>query len=188
MHKKRQKPKNLKAALSNLFSYCKKEAGIILFALIMAALGAVLTIAGPNQISKITDYIYNGLTGGISTEAVQEDIQKQIQSGQINIMDYLPEGTDPSSIDFQNLDLTDKNSELAQNIVNNIRLSDEFRAAHQDDGIDMNGIFKVAVFLLFGLQRKIRFSISDQCPVQFLTALYHGNGDTETFQAYAKRY
>ena len=52
MHKKRQKPKNLKAALSNLFSYCKKEAGIILFALIMAALGAVLTIAGPNQISK----------------------------------------------------------------------------------------------------------------------------------------
>ena len=122
MHKKRQKPKNLKAALSNLFSYCKKEAGIILFALIMAALGAVLTIAGPNQISKITDYIYNGLTGGISTEAVQEDIQKQIQSGQINIMDYLPEGTDPSSIDFQNLDLTDKNSELAQNIVNNIRL------------------------------------------------------------------
>ena len=75
MHKKRQKPKNLKAALSNLFSYCKKEAGIILFALIMAALGAVLTIAGPNQISKITDYIYNGLTGGISTEAVQEDIQ-----------------------------------------------------------------------------------------------------------------
>ena len=148
MHKKRQKPKNLKAALSNLFSYCKKEAGIILFALIMAALGAVLTIAGPNQISKITDYIYNGLTGGISTEAVQEDIQKQIQSGQINIMDYLPEGTDSSSIDFQNLDLTDKNSELAQNIVNNIRLSDEFRAAHQDDGIDMNGIFKVAVFLL----------------------------------------
>lgn len=146
--KKRQKPKNLKAALSNLFSYCKKEAGIILFALIMAALGAVLTIAGPNQISKITDYIYNGLTGGISTEAVQEDIQKQIQSGQINIMDYLPEGTDPSSIDFQNLDLTDKNSELAQNIVNNIRLSDEFRTAHQDDGIDMNGIFKVAVFLL----------------------------------------
>ena len=70
MHKKRQKPKNLKAALSNLFSYCKKEAGIILFALIMAALGAVLTMAGPNQISKITDYIYNGLTGGISTEAV----------------------------------------------------------------------------------------------------------------------
>ena len=136
----------------------------------MAALGAVLTIAGPNQISKITDYIYNGLTGGISTEAVQEDIQKQIQSGQINIMDYLPEGTDPSSIDFQNLDLTDKNSELAQNIVNNIRLSDEFRTAHQDDGIDMNG------------------SLSDQCPVQFLTALYHGNGDTETFQAYAKRY
>ena len=25
MHKKRQKPKNLKAALSNLFSYCKKK-------------------------------------------------------------------------------------------------------------------------------------------------------------------
>ena len=60
MHKKRQKPKNLKAALSNLFSYCKKEAGIILFALIMAALGAVLTIADRirsvrSQIIYITD-------------------------------------------------------------------------------------------------------------------------------------
>ena len=59
MHKKRQKPKNLKAALSNLFSYCKKEAGIILFALIMAALGAVLTIdrirSVRSQIIYITD-------------------------------------------------------------------------------------------------------------------------------------
>lgn len=63
-------------------------------------------------------------------------------------MEYLPEGTDPRSLDLKNLDLTDKNSELAQNIMNNIRLSDEFQAAHQNDGIDMSGIFKVAVFLL----------------------------------------
>ena len=180
MHKKRQKPKNLKAALSNLFSYCKKEAGIILFALIMAASGAVLTIAGPNQISKITDYIYNGLTGGISSEAVQEDIQNQIRSGQINIMDYLPEGTDPGSLDLKNLDLTDKNSELAQNIMNNIRLSDEFRAAHQDDGIDMNGIFKVAVFLL-GL-----YLISALC--SFSQHFIMATVTQKLFQAYAQRH
>lgn len=90
MHKK-DKTKESESRIEQSVLLLQKEAGIILFALIMAALGAVLTIAGPNQISKITDYIYNGLTGGISTEAVQEDIQKQIQSGQINIMDYLPE-------------------------------------------------------------------------------------------------
>ena len=66
MHKKVQKPKNLKTAMRNLLFYCKKEVGIILFALVMAALGAVLTIAGPNQISKITDYIYDGIAGGIT--------------------------------------------------------------------------------------------------------------------------
>lgn len=68
-----QKPKNLKQALGKLVSYCKKEFGIIVLALILAAAGTVLTIIGPDQISKITDYIYDGLTGGISTGEAAED-------------------------------------------------------------------------------------------------------------------
>lgn len=148
MHKKVQKPKNLKTALRNLLSYCKKEVGIILFALVMAALGAVLTIAGPNQISKITDYIYDGIAGGITEEAVVRDIRKQIQSGQIDVMEYLPEGTDPSRISMEDLNLSDTDSELAASIVENIRMSDEFQETYKDQGIDMQGISRVAIFLL----------------------------------------
>lgn len=148
MNKKVQKPKNMKSALRNLLSYCRKESGIILFALIMAALGAVLTIAGPNQISKITDYMYDGIAGGITEAAIARDIQNQLQTGQINIMDYLPEGTDPSRISMEDLDLTDPDSELAASVMENIRMSDEFQEKYKDQGIDMAGVGRVAAFLL----------------------------------------
>lgn len=143
-----RKPKNLKQALGKLVSYCKKEFGIIVLALILAAAGTVLTIIGPNQISKITDYIYNGLTGGISTEEVAADIRNQIAQGQINILEFLPEGADPRKIDFENLDLTDPDDPLAAAILENVRLSDEFVEAHEGGGIDMDGIQSVCTLLL----------------------------------------
>lgn len=143
-----QKPKNLKQALGKLVSYCKKESGIIVLALILAAVGTVLTIIGPNQISKITDYIYDGLTGGISTEEAVEDIQRQIAQGQINILAFLPEDTDPRTIDFENLDLTDPEEPLAAAILENVRLSDDFVGTHEGGGIDMDGIRSVCMLLL----------------------------------------
>lgn len=142
------KPKNLKQALGKLVSYCKKESGMIVLALILAAAGTVLTIIGPNQISKITDYIYDGLTGGISTEEAAADIRKQIAQGQINILEFLPESTDPRTIDFENLDLTDPEDPLAAAILENVRLSDEFVEAHTGGGIDMDGIQSVCMLLL----------------------------------------
>lgn len=147
-HRASQKPKNMTQAFRDLASYCKKEAAIITLALILAAIGTVLTIIGPDQISKITDYIYDGLTGDITTEAIAEDVQKQLVNGEINIMEILPEGTDPSDIDLNDLDLTDKDSELSQSIMENVRLSDEFADKYQNRGIDMDGITEVAVFLL----------------------------------------
>ena len=143
-----QKPKNLKAAFTKLVSYCRKEFPIIVLALALAVVGTVLTIIGPNQISKITDYIYDGLTGGISTEEAAADIQEQIAQGKINILEYLPEGTDPRTIDFENLDLTDREDPLAAAILDNIRLSDEFAASHQGGGIDMEGITSVCLLIL----------------------------------------
>ncbi|MGN1026513.1 MAG: ABC transporter ATP-binding protein [Faecousia sp.] len=143
-----QKPKNLKQALGKLVSYCKKEIGIIVLALVLAAAGTVLTIIGPNQISKITDYIYDGLTGGISTEEAAADIQKQIAQGQINLLEFLPEGTDPRTIDFENLDLTDPDDPLAAAILENVWLSEEFVQAHEGGGIDMDGIQSVCMLLL----------------------------------------
>lgn len=143
-----QKPKNMKQALANLAAYCKSEVVIIVLALILAAVGTVLTIMGPDQISKITDYMYDGLMGGITTEEIAEDIQKQIATGQINILEYLPEGIDPTTLDLANLDLTDESDPVAAAILENIRLSDEFAEAHKDGGIDMDGILSVCLLLL----------------------------------------
>ncbi len=142
------KAKDTRGALGKLMSYISKQAGIIIFALILAAVGAVFTIIGPNQISRMTDYIYDGLAGGVSSEEMVDDIQSQIASGEINIMDYLPEGTNPADVDFSSIDLTDTDDELSQAILNNITLSDEYVEAHSDEGIDMDGILSVAILLV----------------------------------------
>ncbi len=65
------KAKNMRGALTSLLSYCKSQTGIILFALVLAAIGAVFTIIGPNQISRLTDYIYDGLSTEIDMAGVQ---------------------------------------------------------------------------------------------------------------------
>lgn len=143
-----QKPKNMKQALGKLAIYCKKEFAVIIIALVLAVVGTVLTIIGPNQISKITDYMYDGLTGGISTEEIAEDIQKQITTGQLNILEFLPEGVDPGTVDLESLDLTNEDDPLAAAILENVRLSNEFAEAHKDGGIDMDGILFVCILLL----------------------------------------
>ncbi|MCD7772539.1 MAG: ABC transporter ATP-binding protein, partial [Ruminococcus sp.] len=143
-----EKATDMRGALKKLISYCKNQAGIIIFALILAAAGAVFTIIGPNQISRLTDYIYDGISGGASTEDIAEDIQAQIASGEINILDYLPEGTSIEDVDLEELDLTDTDNELSQAILSNVTLSEEYQEAHEDDGIDMDGILSVAILLV----------------------------------------
>lgn len=143
-----QKPKNMKQALKKLAEYCKKELVIIIIALVLAVVGTVLTIIGPDQISKITDYIYDGLTGGISTTEIAEDVQKQIASGEINILEFLPDGIDPRTVDLSKIDLTNEDDPLSSAILNNVRLSDKFVETHKDSGIDMDGIFSVCILLI----------------------------------------
>ncbi|MCD8197366.1 MAG: ABC transporter ATP-binding protein/permease [Lachnospiraceae bacterium] len=65
------KAKDMKGALLSLLSYVRGQAGIIAFALILAAVGAVFTIIGPNQISRLTDYIYDGLSGVIDMAGIR---------------------------------------------------------------------------------------------------------------------
>jgi len=142
------KAKDMKDALLGLLNYCRSQAGIIALALVLAAAGAVFTIIGPDQLSRLTDYIYDGLYGGVSSEEMAEDIQEQIMSGEINIMDYLPEGTDVSELDLTSIDLTDTDNELTQAIMENITLSEEYQEAHADEGIDMDGIASVALLLV----------------------------------------
>ena len=65
-----EKPHNLKKAMGDLLAYCRKDMAVIVIALILAAGGAVLTIIGPKQISKITDTIAAGLMTGIDMEKI----------------------------------------------------------------------------------------------------------------------
>ncbi|MFR1517841.1 MAG: ABC transporter ATP-binding protein [Clostridia bacterium] len=74
MHSKQvaEKPKNMKKALQKLAVYGNKYIKVLIFTLILAAGGAVLTVVGPNQISKITDYISDGLFTGIDLNGIQK--------------------------------------------------------------------------------------------------------------------
>ena len=56
--------------IKELFSYSKKLKVPMIIALCLAVAGAVLTIIGPNQLSKITDLISEGLVSGIDLAAV----------------------------------------------------------------------------------------------------------------------
>ena len=53
-----------------LLSYLKGSKYIILAALVMAVIGAVLTIIGPNQIGKITDFMSAGLMSTIDMNGI----------------------------------------------------------------------------------------------------------------------
>ncbi|MCC8167970.1 MAG: ABC transporter ATP-binding protein, partial [Clostridiales bacterium] len=64
------KAKDMGGAIRKLISYCRDQVGIIVFALILAAAGAVFTIIGPDQLSRMTDYIYDGLAGEMDMDGI----------------------------------------------------------------------------------------------------------------------
>ena len=61
---------DLKAALRRLTAYLRRSLGILIFALVLAALSAVLTIIGPDQVGKIATLMSEGLMTGIDLAAV----------------------------------------------------------------------------------------------------------------------
>ncbi|PQQ47022.1 ABC transporter ATP-binding protein [Bacillus thuringiensis] len=65
-----EKPKNFKKPWGKLIAYCKPYLPTIIFALILAAVGTIFTIIGPNMLSKITDLITEGIAGKIDITAI----------------------------------------------------------------------------------------------------------------------
>ena len=62
--------RGLRGVQRELFSYSEKIKLPMLIALVLAAAGAVLTILGPNQLSKITNLISDSLMGEIDLAAI----------------------------------------------------------------------------------------------------------------------
>ncbi|PFJ04700.1 ABC transporter [Bacillus cereus] len=65
-----EKPKNFKKPWGKLIAYCKPYLPVIIFALVLAAVGTIFTIIGPNMLSKITDLITEGIAGKIDITAI----------------------------------------------------------------------------------------------------------------------
>ena len=61
---------DLKGALRDLSAYMRKSLGVVILALVLAALSAVLTIIGPDQVGKIATLMSDGLLSGIDLAAV----------------------------------------------------------------------------------------------------------------------
>ena len=66
----KQKNKKIVSALGRTSSYMKESLGWILLALILAAMGAVLTILGPNKVGDIATIMSDGLMTGIDMGAI----------------------------------------------------------------------------------------------------------------------
>ena len=62
--------RGLRGVQRELFSYSERIKLPMLIALVLAAAGAVLTILGPNQLSKITNLISDSLAGEIDLAAI----------------------------------------------------------------------------------------------------------------------
>lgn len=60
------------SSLKELGVYCKAYFPIIIVALILAMAAAIFSIIGPDQLSKMTDYITAGLMGEINLDAVYD--------------------------------------------------------------------------------------------------------------------
>ena len=61
---------DLKGALNDLSTYMRKSLGVVVLALVLAALSAVLTIIGPDQVGRIATIMSEGLLGGIDLAAI----------------------------------------------------------------------------------------------------------------------
>lgn len=61
---------DLKGALNDLSTYMRKSLGVVVLALVLAALSTVLTIIGPDQVGKIATIMSEGLLGGIDLAAI----------------------------------------------------------------------------------------------------------------------
>ena len=70
MRNKPQEKGDIRTALPRMTGYLRASMGIIVFALVLAALSAVLTIIGPNKIGDMATIMSDGLMTGIDLNAI----------------------------------------------------------------------------------------------------------------------
>ena len=68
--KRTNKANGIRSAVPRLTDYMRSSMGVTILALILAALSAVMTILGPNQIGRIATLMSDDLTGNIDLAAI----------------------------------------------------------------------------------------------------------------------
>lgn len=66
-----EKAQNFKATWGKLLLYSKKYWGAMIFAVVCAGAGTVLTLLGPDKLSELTDLITEGIATGIDMDGVK---------------------------------------------------------------------------------------------------------------------
>ena len=70
MHGRPNEKGDIRTALPRMAEYLRSSMGVIVFALVLAALSAVMTIIGPDKIGSIATIMSDGLTTGIDLNAI----------------------------------------------------------------------------------------------------------------------
>lgn len=66
-----EKAKDFKKTIKQLIQYMREYVPFIILALVLAFIGAIFSVIGPDQLSKVTDIIQKGLLTEIDIDAVQ---------------------------------------------------------------------------------------------------------------------
>lgn len=128
-----EKAKDFKSAIKRLIKELASLRGIIVFALILAIISAILSIAAPNKLSSITDVISEGLVinkenAEILAKTIQKNITKATEEMQVQLTMEIPAGFEMQNIDETNMD-SDLSAmpkpELPEIDMNGIKVSSE---------------------------------------------------------------
>ena len=84
-----EKAKDFKGTWVNLINYCRKYMPVIIFSLIIAAAGTVLTIIGPDQIGKMTNEIQKVIAPLMATgQMIDVDLREITRIGMLLVILY----------------------------------------------------------------------------------------------------
>lgn len=144
-----EKAKNFKGAMKRLFKELNSFRLLIIIALILAVLGAVLSISAPNRLSKLTDEISEGLVVNIdnlqllvlhTTTNLKQGIVKEIEIDKtiVSVEDQ---------IEFLNIINTIGENDTIEQLYEKIDIMPESIRKIVKPFMNINEIKKIALFL-----------------------------------------
>ncbi len=142
-----EKPKNFKNAMKRLVKELKDFKAIIIFSLVLAILGATLSILAPDKLSKLTDEISKGLVvNKESMEKLTSDI-----SGNFNEENLKNKIANIITFDFSNKNILDIMNDPSISQEEKLKFGDvikNFNWVSKESNYDVSMIYKIPQSIL----------------------------------------